>query len=88
MIESVLIGFLAGIVFGLYGYFTKSDGDEPLKPKKIARTAIIYGGAGVVVGFHGGEITEQNIEAATASTVVLGEVFDKGYSKLKRKMGE
>lgn len=83
-IEQAAIGLVAGIVFGLYGIWSKKPPDEPINPKKIGRTVVIYGAAGLIVGAGGEPITQGNVAAATASTVVLGEVFDKAYARYTR----
>lgn len=84
MIEQVIIGIMLGVVFGLYGYVTKSEPDEPLNPRKVFRTAVVYGAAGAVVGLRGEPVTEAAIVEATALTAVFGEVADKAYSRFKR----
>lgn len=88
VVEQTAIGIVAGVVFGLYGYLTKADTDEGLNLRKLGRTTVIYGAAGAVVGYLGEPLTEGRIEAATASTVVVGEVFDKLYSRAKRAYNE
>ena len=85
MLQQIAIGVLSGVVFGLYGYLTKSEPDEPIDPKKLGRTITVYGAAGMLVGLSGDPITEEAVVEATAVTVVLGEVFDKLVSKLNRE---
>lgn len=86
MIEQIAIGLISGVVFGLYGYLTKSKEDEPLDYKKLGSTVVVYGAAGAIVGYMGDPVTEEAIVEMTAYTVVLGESFDKLYSKAKRSM--
>lgn len=84
MFRQVLIGLLAGVVFGLYGYFTKSDPAEGFDVSKIIRTVGTYAVAGAAVGYTGGPITPEAVAEHTAYTVVAGEVLDKGVSKIQR----
>lgn len=86
-LEQAVIGLVAGVVFGLYGYMTKAPEGEPFDIRKISRTIAVYGAAGLLVGYTGDPITQGNVETATAVTVVLGEVADKGVSKLQNSYG-
>lgn len=88
MIRQALTGLLLGVLFGLYGYVTKSETDEPLDPKRVFRTAVVYGAAGLMVGLSGGPVTEQAVVEQTALTAVFGEMADKAYAKLKRSLNE
>jgi hypothetical protein len=88
MIQQVLTGVVLGIVFGLYGYATKAPRDEPINPRKLFRTTVVYGTAGLLVGLSGGPVTEQAVVEQTALTAVLGEMADKAYAKVKRSLNE
>lgn len=85
VVEQLAIGLVAGIVFGLYGYITKAHdpekGYESWEWRKATRTTVVYGAAGLVVGYGGDPITQGNIAAATAYTVVLGEIVDKLWAR-------
>lgn len=88
VVERVVIGLLAGLGFGLYGFFTKRekhpDGTyEGLVWRKLFRTMLVYGAAGALVGYYGDPVTQGRIEMATATTVIVGEAFDKAYPRLR-----
>ena len=85
MLEQILVGLISGAVFGLYGFITKAEDGEAISPKKLGRTIVVYGFAGMLVGLSGDPVTEEAVVEATAVTVVLGEVFDKLVSKLNRE---
>lgn len=83
--EKVAIGIIAGAVFGLYGYFTKSERGEGFNYRKILRTMVVYGAAGAIVGGDPtSTLSESSVEAATAQTVVLGQVFDMAWARVQR----
>lgn len=89
-VEQVVIGAVAGVVFGLYGYLTKREwtqdsGFESFNYRKIGRTIVVYAAAGALVGYMGEPITEGRVEAATATTIVVGEVFDRLVSAIQRE---
>ena len=86
MIENVIVGLIAGAVFGLYGYFTKHEDGENFDYVKIGRTVVVYGIAGAIVGSRGEPLTEDKVMEATAYTVVLGEIFDKLVSRIQKNM--
>lgn len=85
MLEQIAIGLVAGILFGLFGYVTKAydpdQGYESFSIKKASRTTLVYGAAGAIVGYGGDPITAGAIEAELTTTIVLGEIFDKMWSR-------
>lgn len=82
------MGLLLGLVFGLYGYVMKSDPEEGLSYKKLARTMFVYALAGLLVAVEGNPITFGMVEAKVAYTIVFGEVFDKLWSWARRRLRE
>lgn len=85
MLEQALIGLVAGILFGVFGYITKAydpdKGYESFSVKKALRTTVVYGAAGLIVGYGGESVTAGAIEAEIPTTIVLGEIFDKLWSR-------
>ena len=84
MLQQTFIGLFAGVVFGLYGFFTKSDPGEGFDTSKLVRTTGTYAVAGAAVGYTGDPITPEAVAEHTAYAVVAGEVLDKGVSKIQR----
>lgn len=84
-IVAVAIGIVAGIIFGLNGYFTKRDADEPFSPKKAARTVVVFGAAGALVGYAGDPLTQSNVIAMTGTTAILGKLVDEWWSWATRQ---
>lgn len=90
VLEQALIGVAAGVVWGLYGYFSKREWDpaagwEQFNVYKIGRTVVVWAAAGALVGYMGEPITEGRIEAATATTAIVGEFFDRLVSGVQRQ---
>lgn len=94
VLEQTLIGVAMGLVMGLFGYFSSrefdpSSGFEGFNYAKIGRTVVIYGAAGALVGYAGDPLTQGRIEAATTSTVFLGELAERAikgaYKQRKAK---
>lgn len=85
VLEQLVIGIALGVFFGLFGYGTKAydpdEGYESFSVKKLFRTMVVYGAAGAIVAYGGGEITAGAIEAELPTTIVLGEIFDKLWSR-------
>lgn len=82
VVEQMVIGIVFGIVFGLAGYFSSRDwesttGFEAFSLVKLGRTVVIYAAAGALVGSMGDPLTQENIVAATGSTVALGEIAER-----------
>lgn len=82
VLEQTVIGIVAGIAFGLVGYFGNreldpEEGWEGFNYAKIGRTVVVYGAAGAIVGYAGDPITQGNIATATGSTVILGELAER-----------
>lgn len=86
-VMAVVIGVVTGIVFGLNGYFTKRDPDEAFAPRKVARTVVIFGAAGALVGYAGDPLTQANVVAMTGTTAVLGKLVDEWWSWMRRNTG-
>lgn len=87
VVERVVIGMLAGLGFGLFGFFAKrkkDDGEyEDFEWRKLARTMVVYGAAGMMVAYSGDRVTQGRVELATTYTVILGEIFDKAYPRVR-----
>jgi hypothetical protein len=83
-IGTIVVGIGAGVAFGLWGYYTKRDPDEPFKLAKLLRTVVVFGVAGALVAAsEQTELTQSSIQAQTAYTVVLGKLVDEAYSKVR-----
>lgn len=81
---TILVGIVAGVGFGLWGYVTKRDPGESFKTGKLVRTVIVFGIAGAMVAASEQiELTQSSIQAQAAYTVVLGKVVDEAYSKVR-----
>lgn len=82
ILRTVGIGLVMGLVYGAAGYLAR-DYDpergawEGFEPAKLGRTLVIYGAAGALVGLWGDPLTQDNIVAATGSTVMLGELAER-----------
>lgn len=79
-VMGILVGVIAGIVFGLNGYFSKRDPGEPFNPRKAIKTIVVFGAAGAIVAFTGDPVTQGNVVAMTGTTAVLGKLVDEWIS--------
>lgn len=80
-----LYGVALGGMYGVYGYLTQKDPDEPFKPRKFGRTVTIWAAAAVVVVGAGDPVNEENIKETTAQVAVAGVMFDMTWSWAKRE---
>lgn len=76
-----------GLGYAFVAYRMKRDADEPFKPKKAARTAIMFVVASVAVTAAGGDVTQAAIQSQLTSAGWVGFVgilFDHAWSALRR----
>lgn len=85
LLTAAVIGAVYGIVYAGYGVITKREQGEPVSVRKAARSAVLFGAAGVIVSLRQGtELSLTNVDQATTEVAVIGVVFDWGWSALKR----
>ena len=86
LLVSIVHAMALGACYGAYGFVTKRDRGETFKLKKFVRTLVLWGVAGAFVHVvRGVDPTGQNIQEEYALLVVLGVLFDMGWSKLERE---
>lgn len=86
LVNKTLLGLTFGVLYGLYGFVTKRDPGEPFKTRKLLRTVVLWGAAGVVVAVADGTsaLERGEIEKEVASVAVLGVAFDHAWAAARR----
>lgn len=89
MFHTVALAVVAGVVFGLFGFWSKGydpDGArEDFNWKKFAKTILLYGAAGGILGASGTTVTleaTQELVNSSALIIALGEIFERLWSRL------
>lgn len=87
-LTALAIGAVLGFVYSVYGYATKHEQGESFKPKKAARTVVMWTVAGAVIGVSEGigAVGERSIEQMATELSMLGILFDMAWSKLEKEM--
>lgn len=85
------IGLVVGVVWGLYGFWSNRQYDpqvgwEQFDVVKLGRTVVVYGAAGAIVGYSGDQLTQGNVAAATAYTMVLGEAAERVIKRVQKQL--
>jgi hypothetical protein len=83
MIESIIIGIVAGLGYGITGYF-KSIQKEKFEPYKFSQSVIVGALAGAFMGYYGWTFEVATQFIANLGLVALIENIKKGILRLKK----
>jgi len=85
LVIAIATGALVGAGYGILGVATKKQADEPIKVRKLVRTAVIFACAGVMVALaNGGDVSRAAIANQLPQVSVVGVVVDMMWAKLAR----
>lgn len=77
-------GAIMGVVYGLYGLATKRDANEPIRPKKLVRTVVLFAIAGSIVRLAGEPVAMDTLSRTLPELTMIGIVFDMLWSRMER----
>lgn len=84
LLAVVGMGALLGVAYAIAGIILKREEGEAIKPRKAARSIVLFGAAGIVIAASGGTVTRAAIQANLDQVVIVGIAFDWLWARARR----